>query len=178
MEFAMEMYIGGFDVAAFWDNNDGQVMPDGKATCANCNDNASQHMLLSTKDGHRFNPMHYGLELLARAQNQSMLQVGTSGFRLHGFASRDSTTNQVQVWLINKYDGAPQKIRLTIPLTGNKSIVPNSIVSVVDDAGPEVPGPEHWGMMTAPKQVTCTMGVCELELPPLSFSMLLHTAGN
>ena len=48
-------------------------MPDGVRTCANCNYNASQHMLLSTQDGHRFNPVHHGIELLARAQRQAML---------------------------------------------------------------------------------------------------------
>jgi hypothetical protein len=59
MEFAMELHIGGFDVAAFWDNGDGEVQPDGKFQCANCNEggNAGQHFLTSTVDGHRFNPM-------------------------------------------------------------------------------------------------------------------------
>ena len=35
------------------------------------------HMLLDTAAGFRMNPMHLGLELLAKAQNQSMLQLNT-----------------------------------------------------------------------------------------------------
>ena len=37
---------------------------------------------------YRFNPVHYGMEMMAQAQNQSMLFVTTNGYRLHGFASR------------------------------------------------------------------------------------------
>eukprot|EP01050_Picozoa_sp_SAG11_P047632 SAG11_NODE_25054_length_364_cov_0.954717_1_plen_38_part_01 len=38
-------------------------------------------MLLDTKAGFRMNPMHLGLELLATAQNQSMLPLNTSAPR-------------------------------------------------------------------------------------------------
>ena len=77
---------------------------------------------------YRFNPVHYGMEMMAQAQNQSMLFVTTNGYRLHGFASRPvaggkgsskdggngggKDTGAVQLWLINKYDGAPQKVKL------------------------------------------------------------------
>ena len=81
---------------------------------------------------YRFTPVHYGMEMMAQAQNQSMLFVTTNGYRLHGFASRPvaggkgggkgsgkdggndggKDTGAVQLWLINKYDGAPQKVKL------------------------------------------------------------------
>ena len=187
-------YIAGYDVSALWDNGDGQVMPDGVRTCANCDHNASMHMLLSTEDAHRFNPVHHGIELLAKAQSQGMLAVSTSGYRLHGFATANATTNNTMAWLINKYTGrngtaAPQRVRLTVP-PGLRA--PNTLVSVLDEADASVPPTERWGVRTAPQRIACSpataeaegpagagagASVCEFTLPPVSFSYLSYAAG-
>ena len=99
-----------------------------------------------------------------------MLAVATTGYRLHGFAARNSTTNHVRVWLINKCDGPAQCARVTLPAAG---VEPSSVASVIDDAGPGVPNDQRWGALTPPRPVVCAANVCEIELPPLSFSMLM-----
>ena len=185
MEFNLELHVAGFDVACMWDNGAGYptppttAEPDGGWQCANCGDGVSDHMLLSALDERsgermrleqfRFNPVHHGMEMMARAQNQSMLAVSTSGYRLHGFASRPAGGSTVQLWLINKYDAPPQKVKLTLPAGAT---APTTVVSLLDDADGSVPLAQRWGTRTPPTPLDCTAGVCELVLPPLSFSML------
>ena len=192
MEFNMELHIAGFDVACMWDNGAGHPTPPTATDptigweCSNCdsgpNGPISDHNLLSAMDVHtgahlpmsqyRFNPVAHGMEMLARAQNRSMLAVSTSGFRLHGFASRPvdgGGSGAVQLFLINKYDGAPQKVKLTLPAG---ETAPTTVVSLLDDADSSVPLAERWGTQTAPTPLECAAGVCEFVLPPLSFSML------
>ena len=43
-----------------------------------------------------------------------------------------------------------------------------AITSMVDTA-------DHWGTLTAAEPVACVAGVCELQLPPLSFSRIAST---
>jgi uncharacterized membrane protein len=118
-------------------------------------------MLLDTKAGFRMNPMHLGLELLATAQNQSMLKINTSAPRVHGFACRKEGSGEIRVFLINKYE-AQQKLRVVLPAGTNEL---KSVVSMVDTA-------DHWGKVTEAQKVACVSGVCELAVPSVSFSML------
>ena len=126
IEFNMELHISGFDVACMWDNGAGHHEPDGSWECSNCGDNGegvvtTDHMLLSALDEtngthlpldqYRLNPVHHGMEMMSQAQSQAMLKVSSSGYRLHGFASRNTTTGAVQMFLINKYNGTAQKVR-------------------------------------------------------------------
>ena len=183
IEFNMELHIAGFDVACMWDNGAGYHTPDGVWHCSNCGDNGegvltSDHMLLSALDDktgdhlpldqYRFNPVHHGMEMMAQAQNQEMLRVHSTGYRLHGFASRNAS-GAISVFLINKYNGTSQKVRLTLPPGG---VSPSSVITLEDDAPTTVQGSEHWGVLRAPKEISCAQNVCEFELPPLSFSML------
>ena len=183
IEFNMELHIAGFDVACMWDNGDGDIWLDGRRRCGNCGANSSDHMLTSpmTDDGSgrflpmdewRLNPMHHGMEMMSRAQNQSMLRVTPDG-RLHGFASRNETSGRVMLWLINKWDGAEMRVRLQLP---PGVIAPSHVSSLVDDADASVPGSQRWGTVTAPKELPCVAGVCEFVLPPLSVSMLADAA--
>ena len=156
VELALEMYASGYDIACFWDNGDGQhsIVPSPEGASAG-------HMLLDTKAHFRMNPMHLGLELLATAQNQTMLKINTSAPRVHGFASRGEPSDEVRIFLINKFE-VQQKLRVVMP-AGMRELA--TIVSMVDT-------PDHWGEVTAPQQVACVSGVCEFAVPPVSFSML------
>lgn len=184
IEFNLELHVAGFDVACMWDNGPGYPTPPttpGGAIgwhCANCDDGVSDHMLLSGMEEHtkeqlpidqyRFNPVAIGMELLSSAQNQSMLKVATTGYRLHGFAGRDEGTSTMQLWLMNKYDGTPQKVKLTLP-EGVAGLT--TITTLLDDEADDVPLASRWGSTTT-TPVTCMSGVCEFVLPPLSFSKL------
>ena len=183
IEFNMELHIAGFDVACMWDNGAGYHTPDGKWHCANCGNNGegvltSDHMLLSALDEktgahlpldqYRLNPVHHGMEMLSQAQNQTMLHVNSSGYRLHGFASRNAS-GVIKIFLINKYNGTSQKVRLTLP---QGAMAPSSVITLEDDVDTTIPGSEHWGVVRSPQKLSCAQNVCEFELPPLSFSML------
>ena len=191
----MELYIAGFDVACMWDNGAGAYDPPDangaqKWHCSNCGGSAvgtvSDHMMLSgnsENDGshlpvsqYRFNPVAHGMEMLSNAQNLSMLTVNSTGYRLHGFAGRDRRSGAVSLWLINKYNAsesgaAGQKVRLTLPAG---ALAPTSIVSLLDDSADDVAKQRRWGSLTT-KPLKCASGVCELVLPPLSFSLLKTT---
>jgi len=161
VEFAMEMFIAGYDVAAFWDNGDG-----GKAR-------NEEQMLLSTATGYRFNPMHFGLEMLAVAANTTYLPLNTSERRVHGFASlalsaRSDKSDVLRIYLLNKLE-TPASVSISlhagVPL-------PRMAQAMVDTA-------DHWGALRD-LQVKCAYGspwlatpmMCEVQLPPLSFAMV------
>ena len=118
-------------------------------------------MLLETAAAYRMNPMHFGFEMLAQSQNRSLHKVNTSADRVHGFAASAPATGALQLFLINKFD-AVQKVRVALAPAG---AAPEELTSLVDT-------PDHWGAVTAPQHISCVGRVCEVVLPPLSFSML------
>eukprot|EP01048_Picozoa_sp_COSAG05_P021490 COSAG05_NODE_3970_length_1744_cov_4.354407_1_plen_495_part_10 len=95
VELALEMYQSGYDIACFWDNGDG-VHAGGHAT-------TSENKLLDTLSGYRMNPMHFGFEMLAKAQNRSLHKITTTADRVHGFATSSPMTGAIQLFLINKF---------------------------------------------------------------------------
>ena len=126
-------------------------------------------MLLDTDASYRMNPMHYGLEMLARAQRKSLLKItGTAdGYRVHGFATRNETApggaGADTVYLINKFE-VEQKVRITFGSQGANLTDLGHVISLVDTE-------DHWGAL-AGSQPQCDAGVCELVLPPVSFSII------
>jgi hypothetical protein len=56
IELALEMYIGGYDMAVYWDNGDGANISDSTS-----GGGVGDHMLLDTVASYRMNPMHFGL---------------------------------------------------------------------------------------------------------------------
>lgn len=168
VELALEMYTAGYDIACFWDTGDGATgsnpsLPPSSAGIG------SGHMLLETSAGYRMNPMHLGFELLAKAQNRTMLKLNTTAKRVHGFASLEASSGHVQIFLINKYE-AVQKVYVALPASGPAALADGTLTSMVDTA-------DHWGTNTVVKLGAasgCTAGsrVCELSLPALSFSIV------
>ena len=167
VEFAMEMYVAGYDVAAFWDNSDGGSASHG------------DQMLLSSAHGWRFNPMHIGLELLAESAGLQMLNMSRPTFtnrnihvdRVHGFAALDPSSHRLRVYLINKMEHT-MRVRLRLPAQWSadaKGDVVFSAASMVDTA-------DHWGTKSS-LLVACGGGACVAELPGASFTRLASAAG-
>ena len=137
-EFALEMFVGGYDMAAFWDNSDGGHLDHG------------DQMLMDTAANYRFNPAHLAMHVLypAATSNASMVAFNTSLARVHGFAalcgngaemysssssssgssssssssssnsnsnskSNSSSNRSGMIFLINKYQ-VPVKLNLTV----------------------------------------------------------------
>lgn len=129
-EFALEMYVSGYDMAAFWDTSDGGHLDH------------SEHMLTDTSSSYRFNPMHFGLEFLGRSTNGTKVQM-TSGEeqRVHGFAAVSGTSDSpvVIAYLLNKY-AVPRSIQIEMEGIGTATGTARNATaeSVVDTA-------DHWG---------------------------------
>jgi hypothetical protein len=161
VEFALEMHVGGYDMASFWDNSDGGHI-----------DHADQ-MLLDTQAGYRMNPMHFGLEMLARAggtnEAHAMVVMNTTEVRVHGFAAigKAGGKDEVLCYLINK-NKLPRTIE--IKLAGTSASATATAESMVDTN-------DHWGAMTPPAPLKCSAGgaSCAATLPPLSFTLISYT---
>ena len=142
----MAMFIGGYDIAAFWDNGDGGNLDH------------SDHMLLDTQAAYRMNPMHLGLALLFETANTTMLRLITSVPRVYGFAAREEAI--LRVCLINKLTSA-QTVNLIVPSSLPMLAQGTSMVDTAD----------HWGTQQ-PTTVQCANGRCTATLPAVSFTML------
>ena len=108
------------------------------------------------------NPMHFGFEMLAKAQNRSLHKITTSADRVHGFATSSPMTGAIQLFLINKFS-VTQEVNVTLPRYAFTA--PSAFTSMVD-------GADHWGTITDPTTFVCEGRVCKLALPALSFSMV------
>ena len=181
VEFALEMVVGGYDIAAFWDNGDG-----GSPSSLNEPWGGGEHMLLDTSAAWRMNPMHIGLELLATAQSGVRYNLSTSAKRVHGFAvqheheqttttTATTTISQTTLFTLNKYNvSMPVIISVGNFLGSCGSTSPLLLQSMVDT-------PDHWGaLQSIAGGVTCSSSssdsesdgkcTCVATLPPLSFS--------
>jgi len=152
VEFALEMYISGYDIAVFWDNGDGGSKDH------------RDHMLMDTSEGYRFNPMHFGFEMLALSTNASMLEMSTSIKTVHGFAAL-TEQQELLVYLINKQNQKVQS-KISLPATASSK---QSLSSLVDTD-------DHWGQVEATTAKYCSNNdsntACVVELPAMSFSLL------
>jgi len=148
VEFALEMYVGGYDMAVFWDNGDGGHKDHADA------------MLMDTQSDYRMNPVHLGLAMLGRCVNDTMLRVTTSQKQVHGFAAHSPNNDDLRIFLINKFE-SDQTVSIATPFDLEENPAAEAMVDSAD----------HWGMMESIK-VDCSSPLCKLKLPRLSFTLI------
>ena len=167
------MVVGGYDIAAFWDNGDG-----GSPSSLNESWGGGEHMLLDTSAAWRMNPMHIGLELLATAQSGVRYNLSTSAKRVHGFAvqhehEQRSTTTTTTLFTLNKYNVSMPVIISVGNFLGSCGSTSSLLLQSMVDT------PDHWGALKSiTGGVTCSSSdsesdgkcTCVATLPPLSFS--------
>eukprot|EP00051_Salpingoeca_urceolata_P013611 m.171450 g.171450 ORF g.171450 m.171450 type:complete len:215 (-) comp17841_c0_seq4:187-831(-) len=166
-------YIAGYDSAAFWDNGDGMGFPSPPPS-----DSHTGHFLVDSSAHFRFNPVHFGLELLAQSANHTMLVMKTTEQRVHGFAAWAG--DKLLVYLINKLAG-PAQVSVDIAgLSGAEacSAATAGVDSVVDTA-------DHWGTLAsaplacASKESSAAVHCrCNVTLAPLTFNLVSLTWGG
>ena len=122
-------------------------------------------MLMDSTAAYRMNPMHFGLELLARATNSTMRTVTTSTSRVHGFAAKDGDQNTIRLYLMNKLE-QDQPVHIALPTT-EAHVDSTTIESMVDTD-------DHWGKIDASGSVVCGSNgaLCHAVLPPVSISVI------
>lgn len=129
----------------------------------------------------RFNPMAIGFEMLATAANRTYVPVTTTQKRVHGFAARATPPSSsspaaaspssadgasspfLRLYLLSKLEEAAT-VRIALHARGAPLTHAEAMVDTAD----------HWGARRT-LAVTCDGGrggTCEVELPPLSFTML------
>jgi hypothetical protein len=179
-EFALEMFVGGYDMAAFWDNGDG-----GKAASKG----PSDQMLMDSSAAFRMNPMHLGMQLLARATSNAThnasfhaVEVGGGEKRVHGFAAAGGGGRALLLYLINKLEAtesgaaAGQAVRVTLPAAFGAAAAPSvdgvAVASWAATATSMVDTADHWGELDSSAAVTCTGNACDVVLPPVSLTLV------
>ena len=132
-------------------------------------------MLMDVTEGFRFNPVHHGLELLAKAQNLPQHQLNTTEIRVHGLATVKKEVDSVEasIYVINKLESVAQTtVHLPTALVNfhDLSITAQSLVDTAD----------HWGKLEANASSTalCTNSTCEIHLPPVSFSRIVISGSH
>ena len=152
IEYLQDLFIGRFDMAAFWPN----VPSD-----ADMGGAREERSLIDTTAGNRLNPFHFGLEMLASAEGKRLARIEGGGPDGYGFAA--ISDDRLEVFLLNK-SSTPSSIELRI--SGATSIGPaGHITSLVDT-------PDHWGRLQE-TPMTIDASPIEVILPPLSYSKIV-----
>mmetsp|Transcript_22243 Transcript_22243/g.63118 ORF Transcript_22243/g.63118 Transcript_22243/m.63118 type:complete len:576 (+) Transcript_22243:67-1794(+) len=159
VEFALEMYVSGYDMAVFWDNGDGG------------NKLHSTHMLMDSSSSYRFNPMHFGFEMLSLATNTSMVSMHTTTKAVHGFAARGD--GELLVYVLNKL-AEDRSLHVVISGGAKRLDGEGHIRSMVDTK-------DHWGEVVegtfACEEALAAIVSCHGRVPKMSFSLLRVPVG-
>lgn len=112
VEYLQDLCLGNYDMACLWNTQWPRVR--------------DKHLLDST-DGYKLNPIAQGFELLSTALGQSMVKSSTTDPLVYGFACRDEQGEQIQLFLLNKYN-EPRDIVVSIdpfdqPLKATSSVL-------------------------------------------------------
>ena len=156
IEFLQDLFIGQFDMAAFWSNV--------AATRSAGGDRHSRRLLDTEAEGTvRLNPFHFGLELLASAQGKNIVQLDGGGPSGYGFAVR--MDESLQIFLLNKSSESS-----TVHIVHHGEIDPNPGGTMLSLVGT----PDKWGRL-ADSEISLSEDAVKLVLPALSYSKISVT---
>ncbi len=117
VEFLQDLCLGNYDMACLWNTQWPRVR--------------DKHLLDST-DGYKLNPIAQGFELLSTALGQSMVKSSTTDPLVYGFACRDEQGEQIQLFLLNKYN-EPRDIVISIDPFGQPLKATGSVLQSPGD---------------------------------------------
>jgi hypothetical protein len=146
-EFLMEHFIGNWFSACFYDMAF-----------------QSDRGLLDGQNGYRFNPAHFGIEMLANAQGGTFLNVTTGDKLVHGFAALKN--DAYLLYLLNKtLDERPVQVR--IEGDSRRSAFGRLMRNSED----------HYGAL-APLDARGGGSDFDIVLPPLTFGQMAFVNGS
>lgn len=157
IEYLQDLFIGRFDMAAFWSN---------VAAGRSSGGERSERRLIDTEANNRLNPVHFGLEMLSSAQGKRLIPIAGGGPDGYGFGALSN--DRIEVFLLNK-TSASNSVRLEIDgqtLAGNAGLM----LSLVDTS-------DHWGRVQETR-IDIDAGGVGLDLPPLSYSKITLPVGQ
>jgi len=152
IEYLQDLFIGQFDMAAFWSN-----VPSDRRLGG---DRAGRR-LINTEADNRLNPLRFGFELLSSAQGKRLVRIEGGGPDGYGFGALSD--EQLELFLLNK--GSTVNL-IDLHIVGGTSIgSAGYITSLVDT-------PDHWGRLQE-TPITVDARSIEVTLPPLSYSKIV-----
>ena len=143
IDYLQNLFIGGYDMAAFWSNT-------GDAS-----------FLMDKYNDYRMNPMYIGFEMLAQAQGSIMLRSSIDDPFVRGFAVKSDSS--YIIYLLNKSSQSKEvniqfkDLRLSEALT----VKTNMMIDTKD----------HWGKRVT-VDFHSTNNTVKAELPPLTYTQI------
>lgn len=152
IEFLQDLYIGRFDMAAFYAN----VLADKPRGGAR-----DERRLINTKADNRLNPFHFGLEMLSSAQGKRLVRLDGGGPDGYGFGALSE--DRLEVFLLNKSSAGNS---IDLRLHGTLRIGPAGLMTSLVDT------PDNWGeLKETPVEVDARL--IKVTLPPMSYSKIV-----
>ena len=152
IEFLQDLFIGQFDMAAFWSTVPADK-PKGGAR--------AERRLINTDVGNRLNPLRFGFEMLSSAQGKRLVRIEGGGPDGYGFGALSD--DQLEVFLLNKSNDHNS---VDIRIVGATTIGSGGrITSLVDT-------PDHWGKLEE-TPITVKEQSVKVILPPLFYSKIV-----
>jgi hypothetical protein len=152
IEFLQDLFIGQFDMAAFYSN----VLADRPRGGAR-----AERRLINTDFGNRLNPFHFGLEMLSSAQGKSLIRIEGGGPDGYGFGA--FSDDQLELFLLNK-SSSDNSVSLNV--LGHAKFRPSGrMFSLVDTV-------DHWGELVETTFDTNGSSI-NVILPSLSYSKIV-----
>jgi len=152
IEYLQDLFIGQFDMAAFWPN-----VPSDRRLGG---DRAGR-ALVNPELGNRLNPVRFGFEMLSSAKGKRLVRIEGGGPDGYGFGALSD--DQLEVFLLNK-GGSQHSINLHI--YGASTIVSAGLITSLIDT------PDHWGRLEETPLIVEAQSI-KVILPPLSYSKIV-----
>jgi hypothetical protein len=152
IEYLQDLFIGRFDMAAFWSNVPSEKRLGG---------DRSARTLINTGAGSRLNPVHFGFEMLSSAQGKRLVRIEGGGPDGYGFGTLSD--ERLEIFLLNKSDVSN---RVDVRIIGGATVDSAGIMTSLVDT------PDHWGKAEEVPVIVEGSAV-KVILPPLSYSKIV-----
>ncbi len=143
IDYLQDLFIGGYDMAAFW---------------ANIGD---ESFLMDKKSNYRMNPMHIGFEMLAQAQGAIMLESTIDDPEIRGFAVKSESS--YIIYLLNK-SSKLKKVNIQFKDLQSSEALTVRVNMMIDTK-------DHWGEKIT-VNFNSTNNAVNAELPPLTYTQI------
>ena len=146
LDYLQNLFIGGFDMSAFWKNI------------------GTDASLLDKRNHYRMNPMHYGFEMLSKCQGAKMITSFMDDPKLPSFVAKFNKYH-FAVYVLNKHSSS-QKLSIEFRDPEIKNFQKLSMTTLADTAK------GHWGSKSTILINPKVKYPIITELAPLTYNMI------
>ncbi len=145
IDYLQNLFIGGYDMAAFWGNI------------------GKDSFLMDKNYNYRMNAMSLGFKMLADAQGAIMLDSIIKKQTIRGFSAKKDS--KYIIYLLNK-SSKSEKITVALEdlLTDKYTVIKSMVL---------VDGGDHWGKLKSLSNIKLKNNIFDAQLPPLSYTQII-----